>query len=340
MLLIPKHQPLISGLNSYYLNVRKFFEHHQRELGTFGIHMKSPLIEGIAYFDSGQFISAICLTTSGAAFGEDAIERLMLAVEKSNFSVSVYQIDPEMIFFWANALHAKPLHRDLTTDITDLDRLITKMVNQQLTGFIEVIILDGSKSGILFFNSGKIISASMSPVNIGESIELVCSRLLEETKASGGTFHVSTIPTHNKSEDNPTKRAEPTAEHADPIPAPLPPATTKTFDPLPMLEDILGLSESVCIESKRVKDFPTQFRKAAMELADKYSFLDPFLKEFEFSNGKLRLEGKVQPQALVRGVLECIQKTLVPLGLTSQFKEKADGWFRVNEKNLKRLGVK
>jgi hypothetical protein len=106
-----------------------------------------------------------------------------------------------------------------------------------------------------------------------------------------------------------------------------------------MLEEILSLSESVCIESKRVKDFPTQFRKTAMELADKYSFLDPFLKEFEFSGGKVRLEGNVQPQALVAGVLECIQAMLGSLELAGRFKEKSAGWFRANAKNLKSLGV-
>jgi hypothetical protein len=340
MFIIPTYQPIIEGLNSYYLNVRKFFEHHQRELGTCGIHMKSPLIEGIVYFDSGQFLSAICLTNAGTISGKEAIERLMSAVEKGNFSVSVYQIDPEMIFFWANALHAKPLHRDLTTDITELDRLIAKMINQQLTGFIEILIADGSSSGILFFNDGKIVSASTSSGKISESIELVRSRLIEETNAKGGTFHVSMISTHKENEENSPKKTESTADHADPVPVPPPSDSAKMVDPIPMLEEILGLSESVCIESKRVKDFQAQFRKAAMELADRYSFLDPFLKEFEFSGGKVRLEGHIEPNVLVAGVLECIQKMLTQLGLTGHFKEKAEGWFRANGEILKSLGVK
>ncbi|MBI5580339.1 MAG: hypothetical protein HY895_14395 [Deltaproteobacteria bacterium] len=340
MLIIPTYQPIVEGLNSYYLNVRKFFEHHQRELGTCGIHLKSPRIEGIVYFDSGQFLSATCLTNTGTISGKEAIEWLTSAVEKHNFSVSVYQIDPEMIFFWANALHAKPLHRDLTTDITELDRLIAKMINQQLTGFIEVLIADGSASGILFFNDGKIVSASTNSGKISESVELVRSRLVEQTKAKGGTFHVSMISTHEENEENPPKKTESSASPTDAVASPAPSGNGKMVNLLPMLEEILGLSESVCIESKRVNDFQTQFRKAAMELTDKYNFLDPFLKEFEYSAGKVRLEDTVDPKVLVAGVLECIQKMLAPLGLTEHFKAKAEGWFRANGETLKSLGVK
>jgi hypothetical protein len=338
MLLLPQHQPIIEGLNSYYLNVRKFFEHHHRELGTFGIHMKSPRFEGMVYFDSGQFISAICLNGGQSFFGEDAFERLMSAVEKYNFSVSVYAINPEMIFFWANALQAQPLHRDLTTDITDLDRLITNMINQQLTGFIEIFLADDSASAILFFNSGKILGASTSPGETRESIEVVRDRLVKETNAKGGVFHISTISISQKNKDRSINPVDSEAEHPDPVATPSQPATAESLDPLPMLEEVLRLSEAVCMERKRVKDFPTQFRKAAMELADKYSFLDPFLKEFEFSGGKVRLEGNVPSQALVGGVLECIQKVLGPLGLTDRFNEKADGWFRKNANTLKDLG--
>lgn len=339
MLVIPHHRPIIEGLDSYYLNVRKFFEHHQRELGTFGIHMKSPRVEGMVYFDSGQFLSAICLQSGETNFGEDAFARLMAATEKFNLSVSVYQLDPDMIFFWANALQAQPLYRALTTDITELERLITKMINEQLTGFIEIFVADDSASGIMFFNNGKIIGASTNPSEDRESIDMVRSRLVEETNAKGGAFNVSMISAHKKTDNNSTKRVDSKTEHANPVSTPPQSDIAEIVDLLPMVEEILSLSESVCIESKRVKDFPTQFRKAAMELADKYSFLDPFLKEFEFSGGKVRLEGNVQPQALVTGVLECIQTMLGPLELTGRFKKKSAGWFRANAQNLKSLGV-
>jgi TATA-box binding protein (TBP) (component of TFIID and TFIIIB) len=340
MLIIPRHQPVIAGLNSYYLNIRKFFEHYQRELGTFGIHMKSPLLEGMIYFDSGQFLSAICLTNGETISGNKAIEKLTSAVEKSNFSISVYQIDPSTIFFWSNTLSAKSLHRDLSTDITDLGRLINKMATQQLTGFIEVLIADGSASAVLFFNSGKIVSASTESGEIREALEMVQNRLIEETNSKGGMFHVTTIPTQNGNEENTQRKTEPTTDQPELIPELSSIDNTKTTNPIPIVEDILSLSESVIMESKQAKNFHTQFRKAAMELADKYSFLDPFLKEFDFIGGKVRLESDVEPEVLIVGVLECIHKMLTPLGLTSRFKERASGWFSQNSKILASLGVK
>lgn len=336
MMVIPNQPPIVGGLNSYYLNVRKFFEHQQSELGSCGIHLKSPHMEAMVYFDSGQLLSATCQTIAGAVTDEEAMQQLLSAVEKHNFTVSVYQIDPDMIHFWANAMHATPLHRDLSTDITDLDRLIAKMINQQLNGFIEVLIGDGVESGILFFNSGKIIDAHTSAGEAGETVEHV-RRLVAETTAKGGTFNVCTIGHHQKTGAGAVKRMESKVQSAD---AGTAPPATPSVDPIPMIEEVLSLAASVCAESKRAKDFTSHFRKAAVELADKYSFLDPFLNEFEFSGGKLRLERKVQPQALAAGVLECIQRMMASLGLASRFREKADGWFRVNAQDLKGLGVK
>jgi hypothetical protein len=336
MMVIPNQPPIVEGLNSYYLNVRKFFEHQQSELGCCGIHLKSPHMETMVYFDSGQLLSATCRTNAGSVTGEEAMQQLMSAVEKHNFTVSVYQIDPDMIYFWANALHATPLHRDLSTDITDLDRLIAKMINQQLNGFIEVLIGNGTESGILFFNNGKIIGANTSAGEAGQTVEYV-HHLVAETTAKGGTFNVSTICHHQKSEVSAPKRVQSKDESVDAGTAPPAPPS---LDPIPMIEEVLSLAASVCTESKRARDFATHFRKAAVELADKYSFLDPFLNEFEFSGGKLRLERNVQPQALAAGVLECIQRMMTSLGLASRFRERADGWFRVNAKHLKGLGVK
>jgi hypothetical protein len=95
--------------------------------------MKSPLIEGIVYLDSGSIVNALCRSNSTAATGDGAVSKLMAAAEKQNVQVSVYQVDPDLIFFWANSLNARPLHKNLTSDITDLDRLIAKMTNEHLT---------------------------------------------------------------------------------------------------------------------------------------------------------------------------------------------------------------
>lgn len=339
MVVIPNHQPLIEGLSSYYLKITRFIEHHQSAIGSCGIHMKSAHVEGMAYYDSGHLLGAICQTIAGTVFDEEAIQQLISATEKHNFTVSVYQIEPDMIYFWANAMHATPVHRDLTTDITDLDRLIAKMVGQQLTGFIEVLIADGAESGILLFNSGQIIGASTSPGGARETFDQVRRRLVEETSTRGGTFHVSTISAREKSGDNPIKRDPSKANNAEAGLTPPAAPAARPVDALPIVEELLSLGETVCIESKRVKDFPIQFRKAAMKLADKYSFLDPFLKEFEYSDGRLRLQRNVPPQTLAAGVLECIQNMMTALGLTSQFKAKADGWLRANAKSLKGLGV-
>jgi hypothetical protein len=337
MLVIPKQQPLFEGLSSYFLNIRRFFEHFQSEPGSFGIHMKSPLIEGIVYLDSGSIVNALCQSNSAAATGDGAVSKLMAIAEKQDVKVSVYQVDPNLIFIWANSLNARPLHKNLTSDITDLDRLIAKMTNERLTGMIEVSLHDGSDSGLVFFHEGKILHASTLSGQHGESTEDVIARLIQTSRSQGGTFQVNTIPAHrgdlpHPSSDEGHSAGGPELERQT--------GRGVAFDPVPMLEELLGLAESLCSETKQPEDFQSLFRKAALKLADKYRFLDPFEKDFDYSKGKIRLETDVQSNLLVAGVLACVQLMFSSLGLAGRLKEKAEGWFRSHDEDLKRLGIK
>lgn len=336
MFVIPNQMPVLEGLNSHYLNIRRFFEHFRGETGSFGIHMKSTLIEGIVYLDSGSIVNALCRSNSTAASGDGAVSKLMEAAEKQNFQVSVYQVDPDLIFFWANSLNAKPLYKNLTSDITDLERLIAKMTNEHLTGMIEIFLNNGSGSGIVIFNEGKILHVITLSGQLGESTEKVLSGLIQTSRSQGGTFNVSTISTergdlqHLSGDDSLIDESRSGSETCCGI----------AFDPVPMLEEMLHIAEALCSENKKAVDFQAQFRKAALKIADKYTFLDPFEKEFDYSKGKIRIETVVQNDFLVSGVLECVQLVFSSLALTGQLKEKTEGWFRSHDEDLKRLGIK
>ena len=95
MIIIPREKPIIENLNSYYLDIRKFFEHYQGEFGSGGIYFNARSAEGIIFFDKDELLSGFFKDKNGEIKGKAAIDRIMEAVDEHNFSLNVYPIDPD-----------------------------------------------------------------------------------------------------------------------------------------------------------------------------------------------------------------------------------------------------
>ncbi len=338
-LVIPNEKPVLQGLQSYYLHLPKFIEHHRNEVSACAIHLKSPLTEGMLYFDSGDCIGAFCRSGSTMLTEEPAAAFLLEAAAKQNFHVAVYEIDSARLHLWAQSIHARPLHRDLTSDITDLERLITKMARERLNGFIEAATHDRSTSGILFFHDGKLVHADLHASATPLAIEEVRARLNSEISAKGGTFQVGTIPLPEGKRTIKIGVFSVADEKDHPAAASSRQPRRACRDPIPALEDLVRLVESLCGEQRKAVDFAALWRKAALQVADRYGFLDPFAKECHYAEGKIILEVPVEEGALVSGVLECVRVIVGSLGLNSRFKDKAAVWFATHAELLDDLGV-
>lgn len=339
-LVIPVEKPILKGLQSYYLHLPKFIDHHRNESSACAIHLKAATTEGVFYLDSGECIGAFCVSGQTTLQDEQAAALLLEASERQNFQVSVYEIDPALVRFWAQAINARPLHRDLTSDITDLDRLITKMSRERLNGFIEAASHDGSISGILFFQAGEIVHARLDSSESPQSIASVRSRLSEEIKAKGGSFQVSTVSVPEESRtipiDGTPLRGEKNRKPLDSRRQ----SAENGRGLIAALEELLQLVESLCREQRKAADFGALWRKAALQAADRYGFLDPFAKEFHYAEGRIHLEIPVEDRLLAAGILDCVQTVVASLGLKGPFQEKAAAWFAGHAALLNGLGFR
>ena len=121
MIIIPKEIPIISDLNSYYLKIDKLFEHYQGIVDSGCMYFKSPSSEGVVYFDEENLINGVYQNKKKMIKGKKAIELLMGEANINNFLITLYEIIPERITFWANLTSAEDLYKDLSTEFTDLD---------------------------------------------------------------------------------------------------------------------------------------------------------------------------------------------------------------------------
>ena len=312
MVVIPRQQPVLENLNIYYLNVRKLIEHFQGEIGSGGIHFKSHAAEGVIFFDQDELLSGYFQDKDIQISGYDAVERLLEAGDDYNFSVNIYQIGPEEIYYWASIPAAEKIYKDLSTEFTDLEGLIKKMSSEKLTGYIDVAIGKGKENGLIFLINGKNMGGSYSWGNGAPSPSKKNQDLLiQKTKESGGSFNVCRIPLKNMKAET-----EPNFEKPDQIGA-----------TLAMLEELLRIFEKVVgLRTKKRTDFQKLLKQKLVQHADRFAFLDPFAGEFEYTDQKISFSGNAGNQDLVDGIIAVVREMAQETGLLPDLLGQLDLW--------------
>jgi hypothetical protein len=325
MIVIPKEKPVIENLNSYYLDIRKLVEHYQGQLGAGGIHFKSPAAEGVIFFDKDELLGGVFKDKERSIHGNEVLDNITEASSRYNFVISIYEIAQNKIYFWANIPDAKKIYKNLSTEFTDLEGLIKKMASEKLTGYIEVIINNGSEGGLVFFSDGEIIGGSYS-WGKGEVSSLKENRelLVVKTKESGGIFHVSRIEASKRPVAGEINRNE----------------RKTAADIILVLEELLQIVESEAAKKKNIeRDFNSILKKKFIEKADKYFFLDPFADEFKYSAGKITFTGEATDEELLQGVAESVKEIAEGSGFLLNLNERLSSWSQKYARELAKTGV-
>jgi len=325
MVIIPREKPVVENLNIYYLNIKKLLEHYQGEIGSGGVYFKSHAAEGAIFFDKDDILNGHFRDKSTEISGTEAIERLMDAGDKYNFSVNIYKISESEVYFWASISAAEKIYKDLSTEFTDLERLIKKMSSEKLTGYIDVSIGDGREAGVIFMINGRIMGGSYSLGNDqGTPNKENQQHLIQKTNKKGGTFNVCRIPLSKpKTEDQANNAPQNNSE--------------KTLD---MLEELLMTFESVVAATKKVRtDFNKLLKQKFVEKADKYAFLDPFAGEFEYSNHKISFAGDIGHKDLANGIIDSVKEMAQELGILPRLVGGLSSWSEKYADELKMFGI-
>ena len=331
MVIVPREKPVMQHLNSYYLDIEKLMEHFRGELGAGAIHFHSASAEGVVFFDKDEILSSVYRDKDEEIDGEEAIDRLVNSASQQNFTVNVYEINPERIYFWSNMKEGETIYHGLSTEFTDLQGLIKKMMAEKLTGYIDVSIGEGSMGGLLFFNNGQPVGGSYSwgggEINGSQEGR---NRLIEESKRVGGVCDVIRIPMSKIGKEEAAKAGEKSKKVAGGGAS----LTTEALgEPMSKLEGLVA-------SSKRIKsDFGTLLKKKFVEKAETYPFLDPFAGEFFYAGGKISFEGKSSEESLFRGVLECVKELAEELDLTDELRRELESWTSKYDAQLRGYGL-
>lgn len=161
-MLIPREQPYLEGLNSYYLQLERFIEHMQGDIGSGGIHCVSPRMEMMIYFNESEIISNLIQEKGQAANFVPSLEIARSTFYSSSNAVDVYQLDATAIYFWAQMPPFQRAKASLKSTEIPLPDLIFRLRQKQFSGFIDVQLVKKNDGGTIFFNEGERVGGSYS----------------------------------------------------------------------------------------------------------------------------------------------------------------------------------
>ncbi len=298
MIVMPKNRPVVQGLNSFFLNVGRFVEHFSGEVSTAGIHFHSNRAEGVIFIDEHSVLNGIFSGKNGMLKGSEAVDHLIQNAGENTWVVSVYEIGPEQIHYWSNLPNAELIHGKLSTEFTDLKKLIIKMQSEKLTGYVEVTLNSLQDKGAIFLNMGS-ISGALFPWNREKltNSRRDMEKLITTSEKAGGEFNVYQVKLINNSFAETVEIARNAKKSDGPEMR------------LAIIEELLNIFENTFKSNHKGKaKFKTLLRRKFVEKADQYEFLDPFAAEFQYTDGTIEFSGDASLAILARGMVDCIKE--------------------------------
>lgn len=313
MFVFPEDKPVIRGIRSDYVDMSRLVRYYRKNVPSGCIHFQNHRAEGVLFFKDRSLIDGLFKQDDQWITGQNAMDQLSQASADAEFTIDVLEIPGDQMSFWAGVQSAEAIHANLSTEFTDLKKLIKKMSGEELTGYIEVRIEATDETGRIFFVAGKFIGGTYSWTchrlsRDKEGLE----KLIGRTKTSEGLFTVYSVATHAPSRES----------EQPPSPAP-----ADTDDGMKALEHLMAIAEETIVDEKKIKnDFQTLIRKKFVQFVDKYAFLDPFAAEFEYRNGKITYSGPSDEKSLAAGLLDSLQSIMNDCGLSQVFSGKLAAW--------------
>lgn len=316
-MLIPREKPYLAGLNSYYLQIDKFIEHLQGEIGSGCIYCQSANKELLVYFDEQEIIRGITQNKGERAHVSQSLEPVMESLSKKNYLVTIYYLDANSIFFWGQMPPFNRVKAKLkSTDIT-LPDIIFRLRQKNFSGFIDADFQEHDKGAIVFFHQGERKGGSyswgkggLSPANDDYN------RLLGLLQTRVATYDIGQF----KAETAP--RSEPTQEiSSDGV------EKMQYFSSLnTALEEFLGLF--IQVTRKKLKVDPlVQIKKQLLDLTDEYPALDPSNKYYELrDNGTIDFADKAPGEEIAAAIVECAWKAVGDIKLQKKFRAAIKKW--------------
>ncbi len=273
--MIPKFEAYYRNLHPSFLVFDKFLLFLKNEYLNGFVLLEGSGKKAYLFMFEGE--TQACLVTSDSSRYKKITPVDFSALLTPDTVVSTFRCRHEHVEFFTKAHTAKMVYNNLSSDIINPSKLIQRCCTDDFTGYIEADTGRAGTKMYIYFYKGNILGT----MNIGKKegvFEPPLDDAVIQEKISNTSINLFKLSQDTR---NPEK------DHAQLV---------RCFEEIfNMLEDRSGN-----------RDFASIWRKCALDLSDKFVFLDPFAGEFSYAYRKIDIWEKINIKTAVHGMNELV----------------------------------
>jgi hypothetical protein len=291
-MIFPRGQVLYENLNTSFTQLDAMLAELRNNQFTGYVQLTGWEYEGVLLFDTGRIVNASEEVKGQHRYGPNASANIALKSKEKDNAISVYRLTSEVAQLLANLLHGEAIYKDLSNDLTGLDKLVAKLQNEKHTGAIEARSTKRKNAATILMRDGQIVECAWSNQGVITSGQ-VLDQIIQSMANDAALFTVYRADL--------TRVYSAELDLADSFARP---------SMLTVWQTVLQTIETAVDRLSKPGTFNLAFRRACIALAPDYPFLDPFAGEFAYREGQITFVGQATVARFNAGLSRCLAQAV------------------------------
>ena len=307
-MLFPRDRPIYTNLSTSFTDFEALLADLAARKFDGCVEAVFPGYRGVLLLANGEVTSAVEERDTKRLTGGEATHGIVQQAKEKGGSLSIYALAPEMLRRALSTVDGEVLYRDMTSSFTDLERLIAKLEEDGLSGYVEILFEADLGTATVFIESGRTVACVLYADGQSATGPEVYESVLLQCRSSPASFNVY----RSLGEPTPGPEAAPAPLPARPEAPTILSGDTLRGRVLAVWSEVLACVEGVADGLSRPGRFTSAWKEVLVARAITYPFLDPFAAEFEYKEGAIRFDGPL-PANFSRGLGDCVTDTVARL---------------------------
>ncbi|MBI5033127.1 MAG: hypothetical protein HZB51_21620 [Chloroflexi bacterium] len=290
-MLFPKGQPVYENLNTSFAQLDAMLAELKSTQFTGYVHLTAWEYDGILLIDTGSIVNAVEEVKKQRRHGPDAAEGIAVKAKEKDGALNVYRLSAELTQLLASLFDSDPIYKDLSSDLTGLDKLLAKLQTEKHTGYIQIHMTKSKSAASIYLRDGQVLDSAL----FSQGVLISGPKTLDDIILMTGDEHSS----FNVFRSDLAQAYSHQVNLAD---------SFVRQEMINLWQDVLRQFETTLAEKSGA--FITSFKRACITQATSYPFLDPFAAELEYKDGVLKFEGQASVAQFNEGLCKTLAQTV------------------------------
>ncbi len=291
MLLLPTGHAVHENLNSSFTQFDALIQELKNNEFTGYLRVSDAERDGFLLLRAGSLIAGMEQVGEARRGGPAAIESLFARARQRDQALGLYSLSPEWVRALADMTATAAVHKNLSSEFTDLAGLFVRLQNDKHAGHVELALNNHAGAAVVFFRDGEPVECLFSSPAEALAGLAALPRIIAAVSEFGAAISVFRTDAEQALANGP--------------------AVVSSWE-LPQLllvwQKIIRIMERTADGLAGRGTFSAAFQRVLADRVDEYPFLDPF-GSCVYRDGQLSYRGSWQgPFSCALGI--CLTATL------------------------------